>query len=200
MYQESNQERFLKAAICAADWLLENQSSDGYWQDYQGYGSLRSIDARVSWALLSLYEIVKKNKYKEAACRQLDWVIKHQLLNGWFDNCFFYSDRNPVTHTIAYVVEGLLESAIILNQDHYYLAAKLTADVLLSCILPSGYIPGKFDKFWHPVIQLELSHWKCSICQYLDSTCSTDRNSRVCPRSQASFIIYSRYPIHRWGP
>ncbi len=155
-YQETGDPRFLISANRAADWLVAHQSPDGFWEDYHSLGSLRSIDTRVSWALLRLWKISGENRYKDSARLQLDWVLQQQLPNGWFLYCTFDPDESPVTHSIAYTMEGLLEAGMILSDDRYILAARKTADELRARVHPTGYLAGSFDRRWRPAVS-----WSC---------------------------------------
>jgi uncharacterized protein YyaL (SSP411 family) len=156
IYQLTLDNRYLKSAIRAADWLVLHQNIEGYWQDYRLQNSLGSIDARVAWALLSLDSFINKNEYQDAARRQLNWVLQQQQPNGWFQRCTFNINKPPITHTIGYTIEGLLESGILLGEDRYVEAAKKAAEVLLIKLSSSGFLAGAFDRNWCPA-----SSWNC---------------------------------------
>lgn len=148
--------RYLESSHRAGDWLVAQQTPEGYWLDYHKQGSLQAIDARVAWPLLILFDQTGDIRFKEAAQKQLEWVLKQQLANGCFNHCSFSPNEPPITHTIAYTIEGLLESGIILGEDRYISAAKAAADTLLNLVNQSGFLAGAFDHDWNPTVS-----WCC---------------------------------------
>lgn len=148
--------RYLKSASRAGEWLVAQQTPEGYWLDYHTQGSLQAIDARVAWPLLLLYNRTGEFRFKDAARIQLEWVLKQQLANGWFNHCSFSPNGPTITHTIAYTVEGLLESGLILGEERYISAAKTAADVLQNLVNQSGFLAGAFDNDWNPTVS-----WCC---------------------------------------
>jgi hypothetical protein len=155
-FSQTHDTRYLNSAVRAGDWLISQQTKDGYWWNYQHQNISGTIDTLVSWALLVLFNLTGMNKYKESAGLQVDWALRQQRPNGWFSNCSFHADKPPILHTIAYTVEGLLESGIILNNEDCISAAVKVADILMNKVLPSGYIPGAFHEDWHPAVS-----WSC---------------------------------------
>ena len=154
--EEFGDDRFLDAAARAGDWLVASQAKDGSWQDYHNYDSSLTIDARVAWPLILLYKRVGKRDYLETSYRQLEWVLGQQNLNGWFQNCSFNPIHPPITHTLAYTIEGLLESGLLLGEQQMVIAARQAADAILEQLKPSGFLPGAFDEKWKPRVS-----WNC---------------------------------------
>jgi hypothetical protein len=154
--EEFNDNRYLDAAVRAGDWLVASQAKDGSWQDYHLNDSSLTIDARVAWPLILLYKRVGKRNYLETSYRQLEWVLGQQNPNGWYQNCSFTPNNSPITHTLAYTIEGLLESGLLLGETQMVIAARKAADAILEEIKPSGYLPGAFDEEWRPTVS-----WNC---------------------------------------
>jgi hypothetical protein len=115
-WREANNPVFLQAAVDAADWLVNVQSDDGAWVQYQYLGTVKVIDTRVALALLELAQATSRPSYVESARRNLDWALSQQQPNGWFRHAAFRIGEDPFTHTIAYTAEGLLESGLILDE------------------------------------------------------------------------------------
>ena len=153
---ETGDNRFLHAAHLAADWLVDTQAKDGSWEDYTAHGSALTIDTRVAWPLVLMYERVKNRAYLDASRRQLEWVLEQQHPNGWFQHCSFNSQKPPITHTLAYTIEGLLESGLLLGESHYITAAQKAADALLLQSSPAGFLAGAFNDQWIPTVS-----WSC---------------------------------------
>jgi hypothetical protein len=142
--------QYLDVLFKAGDWLIELQNPSGYWEKNQHLGVVKVIDSRVAWALLELYKCTDQEKYRIAAVQNLDWVLTQQRINGWFDNCAFRTGDYPITHTLAYTAEGLLECGLILQDSRYIEASKLTADAFLGLQHQDGSLAGAYDEDWSP--------------------------------------------------
>lgn len=152
---ETGNRVYLDAATRAADWLVAVQSPDGPWRQYQHLGLVKVIDTRVALALLELSKVTKSPKYVPAARRNLDWARGQQQSNGWFSLCTLLPGTKPITHTIAYTIEGLLECGLILGDETCISAAQRTADILLSLQRADGSLPGELASNWNG------SLWSC---------------------------------------
>lgn len=148
-YEETGDERYERAALRAANWLTACQHAGGFWSKFQHLGTVKVIDTRVAWALLETYCLISHRRYLEAARHNLEWALTQQEVNGWFRNCSFRVGAHPITHTIAYTTEGLLESGLLLSEDRYVEAAKRTADLLLSKQRKEGALSSTFDSRWN---------------------------------------------------
>ena len=94
---------------------------------------------------MKVFKLTGEAKYRDTAIRQLDWVIAQQQENGWFQYCSFGLTDLPITHTIAYTIEGLIESAILTSKNRYFDAGKKAADQLLNHLEHSGFLAGAFS-------------------------------------------------------
>ncbi|MFC1713518.1 hypothetical protein ACFL6S_07620 [Candidatus Poribacteria bacterium] len=148
-FVETSNIEYLKAAERAGDWLISIQGEDGVWEEHTYRGIPHTYSTRVSWALLELNEVLPKKSYETVAIQNLDWALGNQLENGWFDKASFDGKLSPFTHTIAYVIEGLLGSGMLLDNQKMMDAAFKTAESLLSAFDRSKYMPGVFDENWH---------------------------------------------------
>jgi len=131
MYEYSKSGKYLQALKKSADWLSFMQEEGGFWEKSDFNFLRHSYSTRISWALLECYRITGNILYKEKAIKNLDWAISLQEENGWFNYSYFIHKNESVLHTIAYTIEGLLESGILLDEEKYINFAKKTADVLL---------------------------------------------------------------------
>jgi uncharacterized protein YyaL (SSP411 family) len=152
-YTETADEKYLYAARRAGDWLLSAQSPEGYWlQDGPAvYTEVHAYDARTAWSLLEIDALVNGGRYAEAAERNLEWTLAQQHENGWFRNNNFNQGCQPPTHSISYVMEGLIESERLTGESRYLNAALKTARKLLNILETRGFMPGEFDADWNPV-------------------------------------------------
>lgn len=152
-YTETADEKYLDAALRAGDWLLLIQSPEGYWRQDGPvtYTMVHAYDARTAWSLLEIDALINGGRYAEAAGRNLEWTLAQQQENGWFRNNNFNRDYQPPTHSISYVMEGLIESERLTGDDRYLNAALKTARKLLNILQMRGFIAGEFDADWNPV-------------------------------------------------
>jgi hypothetical protein len=111
-----------------------------------------AYDARTAWSLLELFQLTDTDEYRSAALRQLEWVLSQQRANGWFaSNTFFgpgHRWQHPFTHTIAYVLEGLIGAWQNHACDRYIDAVERTLATLRPRIAADGFLAGHFDEAW----------------------------------------------------
>ena len=157
LHESSPSDERLEAAVRAGDFLLEHQDADGAWRGEAEYFRIpHTYCARVSWALIRLAAATGEDSYREAARRQLDWVLGMQQDNGWFASCNFKPGRDPNTHGIAYTLRGLLESAALLEHEPYLAAVRRTSDALIGRLETfGGRLPATFDSTWKPTSRYE---------------------------------------------
>lgn len=150
---------YREAMVRAADWLVAIQDSDGCWRKYgspfAGPGE-KTYDTHVAWGLMEAHRVEPNRGYAEAALRNVKWALSHQRSNGWFDRCCLDDASQPLTHTIGYVLRGVLEG-YRLSEDRGLLSkAILTADSLLHVMDSNGYIPGRLNSDWKGTVS-----WSC---------------------------------------
>lgn len=150
LYEELGEERFLQAAEKAGRWLLDTMDDEGGWSQGQHLGVKKTIDSRVTWALLCLQSHVHIEGLEDKVRRTLDWVVAQQLDNGWYRNAAFEPGQDPYTHTIVYTAEGLFECGLILHEEKYIAAARATQTALLEQQRSDGYLASTFGSSWQP--------------------------------------------------
>jgi hypothetical protein len=147
---ETGDVRYRDAAVRAGDWIVANQDADGSWTTANYKGMKRVYDSYVAAPLAQLAQVTGDGTYAEAAIRNCDFVLGRQRPNGWFELC----DNNPrfndapLTHTIGYTVDGLLETGELLGEDRYVAAATIAADSLLEVVGASPQLPARLDERW----------------------------------------------------
>lgn len=147
-FDASGDERYLQAAVHAGDWLISVQHPSGAWKDYQHLDVEKVIDTRVAWALLELHRRTHLDAHRQAAVRNLEWVLQNQDADGWFRRCAFVEGEDPFTHTLAYTAEGLFECGCLLDEERYVEAARLTADALLARQHADGGLASTYASAW----------------------------------------------------
>ncbi|MEK7072338.1 MAG: pectate lyase, partial [Patescibacteria group bacterium] len=151
LYKETREEKYIDAAEKAGQWLMENQNKDGSWKNFTTQGQ-RTYHSRVAWPLLQIFELTKNIKYKESAKKNIDWVLKQQQTNYWFDNTSLSVENKPWTHLIAYTISGLIEYYLIsdIKDKEIFKSFYNSADILLKIFKKNKYnfLPCSFDKNW----------------------------------------------------
>ena len=140
----------------SGDWLLQVQDPSGIWVRHAFNGIPHTYYARVASPLIRLAELVNDDRYATAARRALDWVLTQQTPSGWFQAAGFTATEYPTTHTIGYVLEGLINGARLLGDSRYAEAADLAARALLRVHADRGMLPGRFAPEWRP-----RARWRC---------------------------------------
>lgn len=138
------------AAIKACDWIVGAQDSDGSWARHNFLGAARVYDTYVAAPLLHMHARTGDDRYREAAQRNLNWVLTRQRSNGWFadaDNTLQHNSR-PITHTMAYTLDGLIESYMFTRDERLLVAARCAADALLAHFVEHGRLGGRYDERW----------------------------------------------------
>jgi uncharacterized protein YyaL (SSP411 family) len=148
-HRVTRQDKYLQAAVRAADWLLATQDPAGMWRRCTYHDIAHVYYARVAWGMAELGNYVDSQTYKESARRNVDWVLTQQLPNGWFDTAGFTEagHRAPFTHTIAYTIEGVLATGVALGRNDYVSAAARSADALLH-VCQDGFFHGTYNRDW----------------------------------------------------
>jgi len=153
-FDETKDTRYLEAAVRGANWLVSVQKSDGAWwhQSQETETDVHAYDVRTAWSLLELHKFVPEAKYHLAARANVSWTLSQQQENGWFcNNAFFTSKQKwnmPLTHTIAYVLEGLLGAWEHLKDSRCLEAVMKTGERLLRIYELRKRLPGEFDSNW----------------------------------------------------
>jgi hypothetical protein len=150
-YKETKNEKYLRCARSAGNWLVNVQENDGVWKNYAAHNIPHTYYSRVAWSLLELFCITDNRIYLEKGIKNIEWCLKQQNENGWFNNAGFRSEShpNPFTHTIAYTIRGILEAASILENEQYWKSVQLSIDNFLPQVKDNGFVSGTFDENWN---------------------------------------------------
>ncbi len=129
-------------------WLLGEQRADGAWDRSAYNGVPHTYYTRVAAPLARLSVVTGDRRFADGARRQLDWTLSQQDADGWFRLAGFADDDIPTTHTIGYVIEGLVAAARLLDAPQYTAAAERAARPMLDAFNRRGCLAGRFDRGW----------------------------------------------------
>jgi hypothetical protein len=152
VYKLTDEKKYLSSAVKAGKWLSEILHPEGFWKTHALMNRERVYDTFVDAPLLELYGITGDEQFKTAAVRNLDWVVNHKMMdNGWFEDCDNTIKRNdrPILHTIAYTIDGLVDSGLLLHERKYIDAASKGALQLRDLFLKQGFLHGRYDRNWN---------------------------------------------------
>lgn len=143
----------------AADWLVATQDLDGCWRRHSSpfaQPGEKAYETHVAWGLLEASRVEPQSEYEHAALANVTWALRQQKENGWFDQCCLSDPAQPLTHTIGYVLRGVVE-AYRYTRDRTLLDASCkTADGLLMALREDGFLPGRLDSKWRGTVE-----WAC---------------------------------------
>jgi hypothetical protein len=157
-HAETGDSRYLDAATRAGRWIVDMQEPDGSWAKANFKGMRRVYDAYVAAPLVQLADAAGGEELRDAARRSCEFVLGHQHANGWFECCDNspYYDEAPLTHTICYTIDGLLETGELLGEERYVEAARTAATSLLPRVERWSRLYGRLDPDWNPA-----ARWVC---------------------------------------
>jgi Prenyltransferase and squalene oxidase repeat len=145
-YVETNHSEARRSAVAAGDWLIAMQQPEGYWSGPGAYqNSAHTYYSMVSWALAELSERAGERQYGEAAERNLDWVLPHFRSSGWIGGINLQGHPNYL-HFTAYVLQGVLECAILRRRGDAIEAVAKSAWVLLRKFETNKFLAGAYDQ------------------------------------------------------
>jgi glycosyltransferase involved in cell wall biosynthesis len=152
-------DQYREAMLRAADWLVKTQDSDGCWRSYPtpfASPGEKAYETHVAWGLLEAARLVPNKPYAESALANIRWALGRQQSNGWFADCCVSDASHPLTHTLGYVLRGLVEAYRFTNDELLLQASRKTADGLLSAVKEEGFLPGRLNSHWEPSVS-----WAC---------------------------------------
>jgi hypothetical protein len=143
----------------AADWLADSLDPDGCWRRHPSPFAKpgeKAYETHVSWGLYEAARVEPNTRWVEAADRQVRWALSKQRPNGWFaSNCLSNSSA-PFTHTIGYVLRGVVEAYRFTGDRAFLDAATRCATGALTALDADGRLPGRLDESWRATVD-----WVC---------------------------------------
>jgi hypothetical protein len=152
-------ERYREPMARAADWLMATQDADGKWSRHPtpfAAPGLKAYETHVAWGLFEAARIDPGRGWGEAGLRQVDWAIGQMAANGWPAHCCLSRPETPLTHTLGYMLRGILEAwRFGGNRAHLEAGLRLGAG-LRSALRRNGRLPGRLKRDWSPAVR-----WDC---------------------------------------
>src|SRR4029077_1103632 len=92
----------------------------------------------------------------EAAGRALRNIARQQHENGWIPACCLTDPAEPLLHTVAYALRGLLEGGRVLGDASLIAAASAGAARIAERVDERGTLPGRVNPVWGAA-----ASWRC---------------------------------------
>lgn len=152
-------EPYMASMHRAAQWLVDTQDPDGAWRKHGSpftAAGVKTYETHVAWGLLEAARLAPQQRYGEAGLANVRWALKAQQANGWFSDCCLIDPSRPLTHTLGYVLRGVVEAYRFSNDAMFLEAAERTATGLLGPLEADGFLAGRLDSSWKPAVD-----WAC---------------------------------------
>ncbi|MDM4764892.1 hypothetical protein [Pelomonas sp. SE-A7] len=157
--EQTGDKRLFDAARRAADFLVNDLDEEGYYKTNGAFvssGEIKTYTCLCAWAVYRFGVLSGEEGYKAAALRSIEAALKQQQANGWFaHNCLTHSEA-PLTHTIGYTLQGVLEVGLLAGRSDLVDSVRRTLDSLLPQMKADGFLAGRFDATWAPT-----ALWSC---------------------------------------
>jgi Squalene-hopene cyclase C-terminal domain len=150
---------YRQAMVSAADWLVATQDPDGGWRKHStpfAAPGEKAYESHVAWGLLEAARLEPGRGYGDAGVRNMHWALSHQNGEGWFANCCLSDPVNPLTHTLGYVLRGLIAGYEFSREEKILREACRAAEGALTALQPDGFLPGRLDSEWRATVP-----WAC---------------------------------------
>lgn len=148
-----------RAAYRAANFLVADLTDEGLFQTngtFVNAAKVKLFNVLCAWALYRFGELTGDVIYRNAAISSVEGALRFMTTNGWLRANCLSDSRRPLTHTIGYSLQGILEVGALADRDDFLAAAQKTFDPILTRIQPNGFLAGRFDADWRPKVR-----WSC---------------------------------------
>lgn len=168
-------ERFALALRRAADWLVAAQDADGCWRRFPspfapGHPE-KAYNTRSAFGLIRAFEALGERRWLDAAKANASWAMAQARPNAFLPHNCLTDAVNPLTHTLAYSMRGLMEVGVATGEPRFIEHAIRMIDAVARHQRADGAIPGRFTPEWQPAgrwtcltgnSQLAINWWRLS--------------------------------------
>jgi hypothetical protein len=158
-WRETSAERFARATRRACDFLLGLQGKDAGARTRSfcaGEYSEAASRSTMGLALIQAGIVMEEYDYCAAGEKCMMQIIGRQQENGWFRGTRMDRSSDPLSQTIAMIVENVILSGLILDNSKYLQVATRTADALLNRFQEEGCLGGRMRSDWSMA-----TSWSC---------------------------------------
>lgn len=146
---------FLEAGRRAADFLVDDLDENDYFRTNGAYvssGEIKTYNCLCAWAMHRFGSIAGERRYQDAAIRVIEAALRQQQSNGWFAHNCLDNSLAPLTHTMGYTLQGVLEVGVAAHRQDFVDAALKGVAPLVARIDHRGLLPGRLRADWKPAL------------------------------------------------
>ncbi len=132
---------------------MNDLGPDGFFRtngNFVAPGQRKTYTCLCAWALHRFGDESGEQRYRDAAVRVVEAAIGEQRANGWIANNCLAHPEFPLTHTIGYALQGILEVGVLAGRSDFVEAARRGLAPLLDRIHDNGFLPGRCFADWQP--------------------------------------------------
>ncbi len=146
---EENKLAVKKTALSATNWLMRQLDSNSVWRQAAYLpGFVPSYYSYAVWSVLKAGIALEHPDVLEKMRRALQYYAGRFQPDGTVADWGFRPGQAAFTHTIAYTLQGFLESALILRENVILEKCRQSADGLLAEINQAGCTAGRYGAGW----------------------------------------------------
>lgn len=133
----------------ALAYLLRALSPDGAWRsDAYVPGFVPSYYTYAAWRVLQANQTLRSTEADEAMRRALHFYAARFSSNGAVRDWGFRAGEAAFTHTVAYTLQGFLETALLLGEVGILEKTLAAGERLWAEIQRTGHTAGCYDEAW----------------------------------------------------
>ncbi len=137
-----------KAAARAAGFLQQSIDGDGAFVRNVSHDMLHSYNVRAAWALVAYGAMAQDAAATASGMANVDWTLRQQRDNGFFDNNGFKPGGNANSHGIAYVLRGLLQVYFLTERPDILNAVRRGTNAVIDRFEAEGWLAAEIGPDW----------------------------------------------------
>lgn len=141
--------RIEEASAKAAKFLCNALDDNGAFAKHISHDMLHCYNVRSAWALVAHGKMSNDESLIVAGLKNVDWTLKQQLSNGFFQNNGFKPGGNANTHGIAYVLRGLLQIYFLTERQDILQAVLKAAIAVRTRFEAEGWLASEIGPDWN---------------------------------------------------
>jgi hypothetical protein len=149
LLKATGETRYREAGLKAAEWMMEQQEPDGNWirgNSPMANPATTTYNVKAAWGLCGFGIASGFTPAVEAAVKNGDFALRRQLPNGWYEGCCLTDAAQPLLHTIAYSMQGLIGIGRLTGEQRFVEGAIRTARSLMGLMDADGFLPGRINR------------------------------------------------------
>ncbi len=148
-FLETDLNTYKTALSKAVDWLLALLTTDGNWQQFSyTKGYIPSYYTRVIWGILYANIVLKDEATTEKMKQTLHAYLQKITPSLTIENWAFAPNERAFTHTMAYTLRGMLESAVLLKDEFTLRQTYQIINKWMDILHQHKKLAGRYDENW----------------------------------------------------